>query len=194
VEDRAPEALDRVRHWDLAASETPRKSSARRAGDPDWTAGLLLGRSKAGVYYVEDVARFRASPGEVEQRIREVAERDGRVVRIEMEQEGGASGKSLVSHYRRNVLDGFAFRGVTASGSKEMRAAPVAARAEHEEVVLVDGEWVEDFLDEVCEFPEAAHDDQVDALSGAFASLAKGAGLKPVKPTGFKAGSHWTNA
>jgi predicted phage terminase large subunit-like protein len=193
--DEADGSAERVRYWDLAASETPKAPSARKAGDPDWTAGLRLARSAAGIYVVEDVVRDRLSPAGVEQMIRATADADGRAVPIRMEQEGGASGKSLVSHYRRHVLDGFDFRGVTSSGSKEVRAKPVAARAEAGEILLARGPWVDAFLDELAEFPEGLHDDQVDALSGAYGYLAAAASRShPVKPQGFTAGSHWRNA
>ena len=36
------------------------------------------------------------------------------------------------------------------------------------------GPWVEAFLEEVSMFPNAAHDDQVDALAGAFGAMQGG--------------------
>lgn len=188
-----PATARRVRYWDLAATEqTTKGSAAKRVGDPDWTAGLRLARSQDGIYFVEDVVRVRRNPIEVEQIIAATAESDGRPVPIRMEQEGGASGKSLISHYRRNVLDGFAFEGVRATGSKETRAAPVSARTAAGEVRLVAGPWIEAFLDELAEFPDGTHDDQVDALSGAFEFLAgKARRARPVEPVSFTGGSHW---
>jgi predicted phage terminase large subunit-like protein len=38
-------------------------------------------------------------------------------------------------------------------------------RAEAGKVVLVRGPWIDDFLDQVCSFPNGRHDDQVDAVS-----------------------------
>jgi predicted phage terminase large subunit-like protein len=192
VEEAEVPKVRKVRRWDLAATETPKGRAARSQGDPDWTAGLLLGRGDDGRYFVLDVARFREDPGSVERRIAAIASQDGRGVPVRMEQEGGASGKSLIQHYRRRVLDGYDFRGVASTGNKEVRATPVAARAEQGEIVLVRGPWVADFLDELAEFPEGLHDDQVDALSGAYADLAgKTARARAVQPTGFTAGSIW---
>jgi predicted phage terminase large subunit-like protein len=108
-----------------------------------------------------------------------------------MEQEDGASGKSLISHYRRNVLDGFDFRGVHPTGSKEVRAQPVAARAEAGEVKLVAGPWIDEFLSELASFPEGLHDDQVDALSGAFSALAGKPAVGRFRPQGETAKSYW---
>lgn len=160
-----------VRYWDLAATETPKGKVAREQNDPDWTAGLLLSTDDAGRFFVEDVNHFRESPAGNEERIAAQAESDGRALPIRMEQEGGASGKSLISSYRRRILPGFDLRGRRPSGDKETRAQPVAASAEQGEVILVKGAWIEAFLDELADFPEGLHDDQVDALSGAFEFL-----------------------
>ncbi len=46
---------------------------------------------------------------------------------------------------------------------------------------LVRGPWINDFLDEAEIFPNGAHDDQVDAVSGAFEMLAS----KVVNTTGI---------
>ena len=190
-----PAGCTRCRYWDLAATETPKGAEAKRQGDPDWTAGLRLARSPDGVYYVEDVARFRYGPGRAERAMESVRDDDGRTIPIRMEQEGGASGKRLVALYRRGIFDGFDFKGRSSSASKELRAAPVAARAEAGEIKVVAGPWNEAFLDELATFPDGLHDDQVDALSGAFAELAGSAtpGRAP-DVLGFRAGSHWRNA
>jgi predicted phage terminase large subunit-like protein len=187
-----PADATHVRYWDLAASETPKGSAARKLNDPDFTCGLLLARSEsAGCYYVDDVERFRAGPHEVERRVAAIAAEDSAAVPVRMEQEGGASGKSLISHYRRNVLDGFDFRGVHPTGSKEVRAQPVAARAEAGEVKLVAGPWIDEFLSELASFPEGLHDDQVDALSGAFSALAGKPAVGRFRPQGETAKSYW---
>ena len=85
-----------------------------------------------------------------------------------MEQEPGASGKSVIAYYARRVLTGFRFSGAPPSGSKVERAAPLASAAEAGNVRLIEGSWIHEFLDEASAFPLAAHDDQVDACSGAF--------------------------
>jgi predicted phage terminase large subunit-like protein len=69
------------------------------------------------------------------------------------------------------LLAGWDVRAVLESGSKEVRATPVSAQAEAGNIKLVRGPWNDTFLEEVGMFPNAAHDDQVDALSGAFAEL-----------------------
>jgi predicted phage terminase large subunit-like protein len=45
----------------------------------------------------------------------------------------------------------------------------VAAQAYHGNLLIRRAPWNDDFLEELCLFPAGPHDDQVDALSGAFA-------------------------
>jgi hypothetical protein len=52
-----------------------------------------------------------------------------------------------------------------------VRATPVAAAAENGVVKLVRGRHSEDFLDELTAIPHGAHDDCLDALSGAHNQL-----------------------
>ena len=167
VED-APAKMKRVRYWDLAATE------AKAGKDPDYTAGVLMGESE-GIYYIISIIRARESAKAVEDLIKQTANLDGNEVMIYMEQEPGSSGKSIIDHYQRNVLKGFPLWGKKTTGSKTMRAAPMASAAEAGNVKLVQGPWIGDFLDEVEQFPLGAHDDMVDAGSGAFEVLSAGA-------------------
>ncbi|HUW15108.1 MAG TPA: terminase, partial [Anaerolineae bacterium] len=53
-------------------------------------------------------------------------------------------------------------------------ANPWAAQAEAGNVKIVRGDWdIDAFLNECERFPEGAHDDQVDAVSGAISMLAR---------------------
>lgn len=166
IVDDYPADCRKVRYWDLAATK-PKQSS-----DPDYTAGALVGE-KNGIYYIIDIRRARETPANVERLIRLTAELDGPTVDIYMEQEPGSSGVSTIDHYAREVLKGFAFRGHRVTGPKELRANPLSAAAEAGNVMLVRGPWIQDFLDEAEAFPHGAHDDQVDAVSGAFEMLTK---------------------
>ncbi len=159
-----PPRLKLVRFWDRA-STIPKPGT-----DPDWTAGALVGCSR-GIWYVTDLQRFRGGSAENERRIRATAQNDGRGVTVWMEQEPGSSGKDVVAHYGRYVLRGFAFKSQRPTGSKIERAGPVASAAEMGHVKLVSGRWVSEFLDEAAAFPMGPHDDQIDAVSGAFGVL-----------------------
>jgi predicted phage terminase large subunit-like protein len=177
---KAPVGLRMIRVWDLAATE-PAKGK-----DPDWTAGVLMGLWQ-GQYFIYDLEHFRGSPKFVEDKIKATAQADGRDVEVWMEEEGGSSGKITTDHYAREVLLGYAFRSQRSTGSKENRANPFSAAAERKNVFLVEGDWINDFLDEAEVFPEGEHDDQVDVCSQGTtiltntASLDQGVGVAVIK-------------
>lgn len=151
-----------VRFWDLAATEET------KGKDPDWTVGCLMSEQN-GVYWIKDIIHVRADAAEVEKIIAQAARIDGKETRIFMEQEGGASGKSLISYYARTVLRGYAFEGVPSTGSKTVRAQPLAAAVVNGNVCLIAAGWNTAFLEEAEQFPTTkVHDDQVDAASQAF--------------------------
>jgi predicted phage terminase large subunit-like protein len=153
----------RIRYWDRAATEvTPGK-------DPDWTVGVRMVKHE-GKYYVDDVVRFRGSPAQVEARIKQTAELDGRGCRVGIEQDPGSAGKFEAEYYIR-ALAGYDVRAYPVTKDKVTRAQPCSAQAEAKNVCLVVGKWTEAFIQEAEQFPEGSHDDQVDALSGAFAAL-----------------------
>ncbi len=165
IVEAAPAEAARVRFWDKAAT----RAGAGR--DPDWTVGARMALS-GGTYWIEDVRRLRGTPGEVERQVRQSAELDGVAVPIWIEEEPGSAGKADIAHFVRDVLPGFAARGARTTGAKESRADPFAAAAEAGNVHLLKGAWNRAFLEELAAFPNGAHDDQVDAASGAFGKLA----------------------
>ena len=166
VVEELPVQINRsVRFWDLAA--TP----MRPGTDPDYTAGVRVDYGVDGLYYVVDVQRMRGTPGEVERLVNQTARMDGISTQIVIEQEPGASGVNTIHHYVTRVLPDYTVRGQRSTGSKVERAGPVSSQAEVGNVRLYRGPWLSPFLDEVEAFPLGGHDDQVDALSGAFMRL-----------------------
>lgn len=170
VVDAAPaiSAARKVRRWDFGATDPKEKTSS----DPDYTVGLLLGEI-GGVYYVLDIVRGQESPAGVERMLKNTALQDGKAIKVRIPQDPGAAGKSNAAHQIK-LLAGWDVKAALESGSKEVRATPVEAQAEAGNIKLVNGPWVAAFLEEIAEFPNAKHDDQVDALSGAFAELVTG--------------------
>lgn len=166
IVDAAPATRRKVRRWDLAGTDS------KAGGDPDWTVGLLLSEH-AGIYYVEDVTRIREAAAGVERTIKATAMQDGKPVPIVLPEDPGSAGKSYASYLVR-LLAGWNARAERETGSKEVRATPVSAQAEAGNIKLVRAPWNQEFLEEVSMFPNAAHDDHVDALSGAFAALLSG--------------------
>jgi predicted phage terminase large subunit-like protein len=168
IVDRAPAGLQKVRFWDLAATAEPTRSDLLY--DPDYTVGALLGRAPDGVVYVLDIVRRRLDPSDVKRLVRQTAEMDGREMAIWMEQESGASGKSVISDYRR-LLAGWEFRARQPEGDKVSRAGPYASYAEGGGIRLVRAPWNAQFLEEHEQFPLGQHDDVVDSAGAAFRTL-----------------------
>ncbi len=160
IVDAAPVEAERIRYWDRAASV-----------DGDWTAGPRLSRTHDGVYYVEDVVRFRGRPKEVRAQIFETATTDkaahGDDLIVGIEKDPGQAGVSEAESYTE-LLDGFNVRVFTPSGDKITRAKAASAQVEAGNVKLVRGPWNEAFLQELEGFPDGDYDDQVDGFSGAF--------------------------
>jgi len=164
IVNEAPVDCRKVRYWDKAATKP------KEGKDPDYTVGALVGE-KNGQYWIISIVRFRGAPLEVEATIKQTAILDGIETKQYMEQEPGSSGISDIDHYARQVLKGFSFWGVKTTGPKEERATPVSSAAEAGNIKLVNGPWINTFLDEFEAFPQGMHDDQVDAVSGAFEQL-----------------------
>jgi len=115
----------------------------------------------------------RENPAACRHLVRQQAALDGPNCLIVMEQEPGASGKTVIDDYARNTLRGYVFKGVPASGSKTDRATPLSIACEQGLIKLVRGPWIEDFLDQAVVFgtSQALHDDLIDMAAYAFNAL-----------------------
>jgi predicted phage terminase large subunit-like protein len=157
-----------VRYWDFAATEDTGKT------DPDYTAGALVGKRPNGNLVIADIQRDRLSPMNVETRMVNTARDDNSLlghVPIAIEQEPGASGKIAADHYIRTVLAGFTARARKVNKNKVVRADPVSAFAEATRIEVVRAPWNDAFYHEAEQFPNGSHDDQIDAVSGAYGEL-----------------------
>jgi len=171
IVDNAPKGL-RYRAWDLAATERKLMSD-----DPSYTVGTLMIKAK-GHYYVEDVVRARLGPGAVEALILQTARLDGYGVPIHLAQDPGQAGKAQIAALVR-MLAGWVVLSERVTGDKVTNAMAFVAQAQHGNVSLVRGEWNRAWLDEMCAFPVAKHDDQVDATADAFNALSQVRGPLP---------------
>jgi predicted phage terminase large subunit-like protein len=170
--DRVPEgAVVRCRYWDLAAS---RKDSAC------YSAGVLMavvGDGEARRFYVEDVVRGRWGPADRNDVILQTAQLDAKLPgfdRTWFESPVFDTGQEA----RRALLAKMAGHPVRAdevSGTKEVRAEPLADAAKGGLVKVVAGSWAAAYLTELEAFPRGTYKDQVDSSSGAFNKLARGA-------------------
>lgn len=164
--DAIPARITRwVRRWDIAST----------VGGGDYSAGVLMGWRVPGIVTVADVVKGQWGPDERDRVMRETAERDkaryGDVVQI-VPQDPGAAGVDLKLHLVR-LLAGHRVRAVRETGSKEVRADPLASQWNVGNVEVLKAAWTPAFLDEILVFPNGKHDDQVDAASGAYSALVR---------------------
>lgn len=162
--DAAPTGLRMARGWDLAS--TPKTE----ANDPDWTAGCLIGETPDKQIVVLDHRRDRLGPHGVERMIRNTATQDGREVDVSLPQDPGQAGKSQIASLTK-MLAGYTTRSSPETGDKITRFGPFSSQAEAGNVFVVRGAWNEDWFRALEAFPEAAHDDDVDATSRAYNHL-----------------------
>lgn len=166
IVDVAPVNAKKVRYWDLAATEP-----IKRDHQPAYTCGAKVSKTEEGIYYIENIARLRKEPLQVQRTVKNMAEIDSIGTYVWMEQEPGSSGKNTIDYYRRQVLSGFVFKADKVSGSKFERAAPFSSQCEAGNVKLVMGNWIQAFFEEIELFPDGQFKDQIDACSGAFGAL-----------------------
>lgn len=132
----------------------------------DYSVAVVL-MARAGVYYVLDVVRAQDEARHFRDRIKHLSQRYPRArasAYVASTEQGG------VEFIRDGGLD---IDGLSAAkaGDKFTRALPVAAAWNSGKILLPkSAPWLDAFLSEVCSFTgvKDRHDDQVDALAGAF--------------------------
>ncbi|STY93425.1 phage terminase large subunit [Moraxella bovis] len=157
--DALPTVRRWVRGWDLGATV---------GGDP--TCGALLGIMADGRLVIGDMAHGDVSVDERDAMIKNTASLDGRGVLISLPQDPGQAGKTQAVHFGK-ILQGYKFKTSIESGDKVVRAEPFASQVNTGNVVMVRGAWNMGLVDEMRLFPNASHDDRIDALSRAYGEL-----------------------
>jgi len=150
-----PAGVTWVRAWDFGATAK---------GDPTVGAKLAMRDGRA---VIGDVVRMSGPPEEVERVLLATAQRDGHAVAIDLPQDPGQAGKAQVQSFTK-LLAGFRVTSSPETGSKTLRAEPLAAQVNVGNVSMVRGSWNRRLIDEMRSFPVGQHDDQVDALSRAY--------------------------
>lgn len=159
-----PVGCDFVRYWDLAGGVS---------ASADRTSGVLMGKDKLGYFYIANVRHGRWAAHERNAIIKQTAYEDRQKygnVQTHIEQAPGLSKEPTEDLVRQ--LAGFPVYADVVSKDKVSRAEPLQAQAQAGNVKVLDAEWNGEYLDELCSFPTGAHDDDVDASSGAFNELA----------------------
>lgn len=167
--------ISAMRFWDRAATKPHSENK-----DPDWTRGLKMYRYSSGMYLVADVKSDQDTPGKIETLIKNVASHDGKAVKIMCQQDPGSAGVAEAEQFKK-LLAGYFVKTIPFSKDKVTRAKGVSAQCEAGNVHVLRAPWNDDFFAELENFPDGAHDDQVDTLSGAFNDLSGSFSLFDVK-------------
>lgn len=149
-----------VRYWDKAGT----KDAGKR------TAGVQMCKLTNGRYIIMDVRKGQWAAEERERHIKNTAFNDGDDVEIYVEMEPGSGGKESAEGTIRN-LAGFVCRADHPTGDKIFRADPFSVQVNDGNVMLLQGEWNKEFIEEYRYFPFGKFKDQVDAGAGAFNKL-----------------------
>ncbi len=174
IVDEVPDAEELIyaRIWDFGGGKG-------KENDP--SCGTLVAvNQRTQQMWVLDIWRKRTTPETVEVAVQGRAATDGVDTRVIIEQEPGASGAQVVTHYKVNVLPEYKVEGSTTTTNKVTRAMPMLAAAEAGKVKILKGHWNEDFLSEFDNFPAGDHDDQVDTLAIGYNTLLNKKPLSPV--------------
>ena len=183
IADQLPVApvYRRCRGWDTAGTE---KGGDYTCGvrivepmqwvkvhkDPGDPKSPLITVARSMGFYVVDVARAQFGPAGVDALIQQTAKQDGKATAIREEREGGGSGKA-VTQARATSLAGFDYEEVILGTDKVTRSKPFRTQVEAGNVYLLRAPWNEAYIVELCAFPTADHDDQVDGSSCSFNGL-----------------------
>ncbi|MBP7415510.1 MAG: phage terminase large subunit [Pyrinomonadaceae bacterium] len=162
IVSRPPNGLAWARGYDLAVST---KTTS------DHTASFRCAFDRNGNLYIADGFRRRI---EYPEQRRYVIDRVGEERNTSHGIEKALHGQALVQDLRQDVkVRGRPIEAIRVDADKITRALAWAGLAEDGKVILVQGTWIDDFVDEVCSFPYGSHDDQVDAVSLAVRMLSR---------------------
>ena len=158
IRDYPPEDLYWSRFWDLAISA---KKSA------DYTASIAGAVDSDGNIYLRDMIRGQWEWPEVKRNIKSTSLREEIAVGIE---EGGQQKGFVDDLLADSELMSVSIAGHRPDKDKLTRALPWIARAEAGKIYLINGSWIQEFLNECQLFTGVAdkHDDQIDAVSGVY--------------------------
>ncbi len=155
--------------WDFAATLVSQKND-----DPDFTSRVRM-RKVGGNYYILGMIDERFAVGELDSLILSTTQRDAQLAQaagvwrfiVRWENEPGSSGLRVTDQMKRMLHD-YNPDGVPITGDKLVRAKGFATAAEQGKVYLVAGPWTDNFIAAFHSFPDAKHDDPIDAASVIF--------------------------
>jgi len=163
MRDTIPEGLSWKRFWDLAVSA---KKSA------DYTASIAAALDAEGNIYLRDMVRGQWEWPDVKRNIIATALTEKIPICVE---EGGQQIGFISQLLEEPELQGISVTGSRPDKDKLTRALPWIARAEAGKIYLINGSWINEFLNECQHFTGISdkHDDQIDAVSGVYLLIAQ---------------------
>lgn len=173
--DEAPPDTIWCRAWDLGATG---EAEARQAGgEYSFTAGVLVGLHRPTRRVIlGPLVHGRWEPGEVEDQVQRTAADDRArfgAVRQWLCREKAGAGKAQLHRFVR-LLAGHDADGDSESGPKATRLAPLAAQAQHRNVVFLEDPTNERQLGLLEGLPARKAEDYGDAVSAAFEQVTSG--------------------
>lgn len=158
--------IDRwIQSWDLTFVGT----------GSSWVVGQLWGATGPDRYLVDQI-RGRWDFPETLRMIHAFSAKHPQAREIVIER--AANGAAAIATLEKEVAGVI---GVPPTKSKEARLISVSPQIETGNVYVPATPWADDLIEEVITFPNAANDDQVDALSMALARLSEDGGMVDLK-------------
>ncbi|MFZ4404040.1 MAG: phage terminase large subunit, partial [Pseudobdellovibrionaceae bacterium] len=178
--DRAPQNCDNlIQSWDLTFKDT--KNS-------DYVVGQVWQQTGANFYLLDQI-RARMNFPEVAVAIRVMCAKYPNSYSIMIEDK--ANGPAIISMLR-NEIPGII--PIEPNGSKEARAAAVSSFFESRNVFVPTPEqnpWVNEYVEELCNFPNSKHDDQVDATTQALNRFREHGGIHEIYSVKSREFQNW---
>jgi predicted phage terminase large subunit-like protein len=154
--DEVPADLFWVRYWDLATDEKEIS---------DYTASVQLAIDERGAVWIRSGISGQWLWPKARGMIKTIAETERCIVGIE----AVAGFKTAYQNAREVVPSDIMLVEIGVDKDKLTRALEWIALTENRKTYIVRGDWVTSFFAECEQFPVGAHDDMVDAVSGAYA-------------------------
>lgn len=160
-----------VRYWDRAGGKKNPKN-----GKSDFTAGVLMARTKKNQIWILDVIHGKFPSGKLVDLIKSTAKKDLEKYNskyfVGLNQDPASAGIHEI-HFLIKELFGFAVKTYKETGDKIIRSNPFAVQFQNNNVFILKRDWNKKYKEELTSFPEGIHDDMVDASAMGFNALSE---------------------
>lgn len=113
----------------------------------------------------------RLGPAEQDKAVLTISQQDGHHSLIRWQRDPGSAGVKE-THHLRTLLQGWNAVGLPSNQSKYQRAKAASRAVEKRQIaILSDASWNQRWLNQLSQFPDGAHDDEVDGFTNAYNAL-----------------------